>query len=387
MGCSCCQCHNEHHHHHHMADNKKKLKKRLIRLCIAAGLFAFVFAADKIFDLASVNTGLPGWILPFVCFFAVYLIEGTAILKDAGKGLINGYLLDENFLMAVASLGAFALGIYKGCIGQEPDGFEEGCSVILFYCVGEFFQDLALARSEHEIIRMMDKHQIDADFTDRKTRTETFIAKFARVYTPIVVGLAIVIALIPPGIGILTGKGMDLSLVNESQSIFTGPLDLTWTTWIYRALSFLVVSCPCALVISIPMAFCMGVSSAGKRGIFLKGTNCIEQVYHAKDLPIVPSESDPEISVIRLETEDGEENLILLENSRTGPASIRRIAKRTMRIVLENIICTIGVKIIVLVLSAFGITNMWVAIFADVGMAVLAVLNSMRVGLYHDKKE
>ena len=134
MGCSCCSnkdncayhhdedCghghdhHGHSHEHNHGAGEEKDLKKRFIKICITLGLFIIVFVADKIFELASINPGPANWVLPFVCFFAVYLILGAGIVKEAFEGIIHGELLDENFLMAVASLGSFALGIYKGCI-------------------------------------------------------------------------------------------------------------------------------------------------------------------------------------------------------------------------------------------------------------------------------
>lgn len=370
--CNCCQNHNEHHHHHHIV-NQQMMKKRLIRLCIASGLFLLLFIVDKIVELADVDLGIPNWILPFVLYFAIYLIQGSKILKEAGIGIVNGYFLDENFLMSVASLGAFALGIYSGCIGLEPDGFEEGCAVVIFYSIGEFFQDWALSKSEREIIKMMDKHQIDLKKSEDSSDAETFISRFAKVYTPIVVGLAIAIAIIPPGVGLF---------------VHINDMDLSWTTWIYRALSFIVVSCPCALVISIPLSFSMGIGCAGKSGIFVMGADCLEQVAKNPDLTIKSAGNDTDLVIVSAVASDkaaDSTELILMNRSSNGIAYVKKIARKTMLIIRENIFFTIGIKVAVLALSACGITNMWIAIFADEGIALLAVLNAFRVASVKNK--
>ncbi len=573
MSCNCCDnkncIHNhteeEHGHHGHNHHDHEHLhfegganKKQLVKICIATGLFIVVFVLDKIFDLASINPGPANWVLPFVCYFIAYLILGKDILKEAFEGIIHGELLDENFLMSIASLGAFALGIYKGCIGEVPDGFEEGCAVVLFYSIGEYFQQWALGRSRKSIADLMDLRpdvahilkdgnivDIDPDeveigsqiiinmgekipldgtlvsenavldtmaisgeseyenilkgadifsgsinmsegsititttkvyddstvakildlvenAADKKAKTETFIARFARIYTPIVVGLAVAIAIIPPIIGLIINTWASAGLFS----------DLTWTTWVYRALSFLVVSCPCALVISIPLSFFMGIGTASRYNILVKGSNCLELISKA-DIYVsdktgtltVGKEIKPEaknvikwlkkmgskIYVLSGDKEDvvkevasnlgiknysyelkpqekvskledimknknksdvvafvgdgindapslmradvgismggiGSDaavevsNIVLMKDNLNGIPLIKKIARRTMRIVWENIVFSIGIKVVVLVLSAFGITNMWFAVFADVGVALLAVLNALRVG-------
>lgn len=586
MSCSCCDnknCMNNHdhnghehhdhheHHEHHGHDHEHihfeggASKKQLVKICIATGLFIVVFVLDKIFELASINPGSANWVLPFVCYFIVYLILGKDILKEAFLGIIHGELLDENFLMTIASLGAFALGIYKGCIGQEPDGFEEGCAVVIFYSIGEYFQQWALGRSRKSIADLMDLRPdiahvlkgteiIDTDpdeveigtcivinkgekipldgtllsdsaildtmaitgesdyenisegaevfsgsicmsdepikiittkiyddstvakildlvenASDKKAKTETFIARFARIYTPIVVGLAVVIAIIPPIIGLIINTGSATGLFS----------DLSWTTWIYRALSFLVVSCPCALVISIPLSFFMGIGTVSRYNILVKGSNCLELISKA-DIYVsdktgtltIGREIKPEAknvikwlhkmgSKIYILSGDKQEvvenvagelginnyshslkpdekvsqlesimknksksdvvayvgdgindapslmradvgismggigsdaavevsNIVLMKDNLNGIPLIKKIARRTMRIVWENIIFSIGIKVLVLVLSAFGITNMWFAVFADVGVALLAVLNALRVGAVKYDKE
>ncbi len=579
MSCNCCDnknCihnhseeehdHRGHHHdHEHLHFEGGASKKQLVKICIATGLFIVVFVLDKIFDLASINPGPANWVLPFVCYLIAFLILGKDILKEAFEGIIHGELLDENFLMSIASLGAFALGIYKGCIGEVPDGFEEGCAVVIFYSIGEYFQQWALGRSRKSIAELMDLRPdvahvlqgetvVDTDpdkveigttiiinkgekvpldgtlvsdyavldtmtitgesehekvnkgteiysgsinmsdstiiiittkvyddstvakildlvenANDKKAKTETFITRFARVYTPIVVGLAVAIAILPPIIGLIIGSSSIAGLFS----------DLTFTTWIYRALSFLVVSCPCALVISIPLSFFMGIGTASRYNILVKGSNCLELISKA-DIYVsdktgtltVGKEIKPEAkkviawlkkmgSKIYVLSGDKEEivsevagklgiqnyayelkphekvgqlesimkekgpkdivafvgdgindapslmkadvgismggigsdaaievsNIVLMKDNLNGIPLIKKIAKRTMRIVWENIIFSIGIKVLVLVLSAFGITNMWFAVFADVGVALLAVLNALRVGAVKYDKE
>lgn len=548
-GCDSCAC----GHDHSRSGDDGTMKKRLITIIVAAVLFAVVFVIDHVVELASVFPGTYNWVLPFVCYFIVYLILGKDILKEAFEGIIHGELLDENFLMSIASLGAFALGIYKGFIGEDPDGFEEGCAVVIFYSIGEWFQSWALGRSRKSIADLMDirpdvAHVIEGDgirdvapsdvavgtkllikkgektpvdgillsdvtvldtmtltgesehehlkkgdevlsgsinmgedieietarvyedstvarildlvenSPENKARAETFITRFARIYTPIVVGLAVAIAILPPLFGLVTG-------LNAAS-------DLSWTTWIYRALSFLVVSCPCALVISIPLSFFMGIGTASRYHILIKGSNCLELISKANifvsdktgtltigreikpearsvvawikkigarlfvlsgdkkeivenvatDLGIehYHSELKPDEKVNELEEilkNKGENdvvvymgdgindapsliradvgismgnigsdaaveasNIVLMKDNLYGVPLIKKIANRTMTIVRENIIFSIGIKVVVLILSAFGITNMWVAVFADVGVALLAVLNALRVG-------
>lgn len=406
---------------------KHKYDKELIRLIIACGLFAAVFVLDKIFKLYTVFPGKFGWIFSFVCFFGVYLILGADIIKNAVRKIIKGELLDENFLMMAASFGAFALGIYNGCLGAEPEGLEEGCAVVVFYSIGEYFQEWAQKRSDKKIENLVAKttgkvseKELEKleDVRLEDTKAGSFIARFARIYTPVVVTLAIITAVAFPLYGIISGW----TEMSESSSF----VDYRWSTWIYRGLNFLVVSCPCALVISIPLAFFTGIARAGKHDILLKGSNCLELISKAK---IYISENgkrfiakknilfakmkdyedilknkrkmdviafvggkaeegdflercDVAVSVGRINSEYVSKACdMAFVKSEEDVAVIKRIADRTMRIIRENIIFTIGIKVAVLVLSAFGITNMWFAVFADVGALMLAVLNSLRVGV------
>lgn len=295
--------------------------------------------------------GMTGW-LRLAMYLIVYLIIGGDILKKAGKGIINGRVFDENFLMSVATIGAFALAIY-----EKSGDYLEAIAVMLFYQVGEFFQSYAVGKSRRSIAALMDirpdyanieqdgaivrvdpdevevgqvivvqpgeKIPIDGivvsgesslntsaltgeslprevgeddevisgsinlsgllkirttkdfgestvskilelveDSASRKSKSESFIARFARVYTPAVCCGALALAVLPP---------IFLILVNGAPFDFA-----TFETWVYRALVFLVVSCPCALVVSIPLSFFAGIGGASREGILVKGANILE---------------------------------------------------------------------------------------------------------------
>ena len=326
----------------------RKLKKQLKRIIIALVLFFIIFITDKIVNLSTLIPHRFGWLLALGLYLFVYILIGYDVLYKAFRNILHGQIFDENFLMCIATLGAFGLAIYKGIISpSEIDGMEEGCAVILFYQIGEFFQSYAVGKSRKDISSLMDirpdyayvyqenelvcvspeevnigdvivikpgekipldgtiikgKSSIDAkaltgeslpldvvegmdvisgcvnisstievkvnkifydstvskildlveNATSKKSKTENFITKFARFYTPVVVILALLLALIP--------------------SLITGDVQ----TWVYRSLSFLVVSCPCALVISIPLSFFAGIGGCSKKGILIKGSSYLE---------------------------------------------------------------------------------------------------------------
>lgn len=326
----------------------RKEKKNLIRILIALGLFAIIFIVDKVIELGSVFDSSFGWLFPFALYLFVYFIIGYDVLWKAIRNILHGQVFDENFLMCIATLGAFALGIYRGVSGQEIEGFDEGCAVLLFYQVGEWFQSYATGRSRKSISALMDirpdyanikrgddfeqvdpsevkigdiivvnpgekvpldgvivkgattldtkaltgeslprdvaegeevisgcvnltsqiEVRVTKEFYDstvskildlvenassQKSKAENFITKFAKYYTPTVVAAAVLLAVIP------------------------GAITMDWSTWVYRALSFLVVSCPCALVISIPLSFFAGIGAASRYGILVKGSNYLEK--------------------------------------------------------------------------------------------------------------
>ena len=296
----------------------RKERKNLIRIAIALALFAAIFITDKVIALGSVFTGGAAWVFPFCLYLAVYLLIGYDVLWRAVRNIAHGQVFDENFLMCVATLGAFALAIYRGVTGQEIEGFDEACAVLLFYQVGEWFQekvdpsevkigDTILINPGEKVpldgvitkgISTLDTKaltgeslprdveaggevisgcvnltsqlevKVSKEFYDstvskilelvenassQKSKAENFITKFAKYYTPIVCAVALLLAVVP------------------------GAITMDWSTWVYRALSFLVVSCPCALVISIPLSFFAGIGAASRYGILIKGSNYLEK--------------------------------------------------------------------------------------------------------------
>ena len=321
----------------------KKQKKMLTRIIIAAALLIVLHFIPI--------TGIPR----FICYLAIYLEIGYDILKKAFKGIKNGQVFDENFLMAIATVGAFGLAVY-----EKSGDYNEAIAVMLFYQIGELFQSYAVGKSRRNISELMDirpdyaniekdgkLEQVDPDEVEigsmivvqpgekvpidgviiegnttlntsaltgeslprnakpgdeiisgcinmtgvlrirttkefgestvsrilelvensssRKSRSENFISKFARYYTPAVCYGALALALLPPIVNLLF-------LHNPAQ----------WGQWVYRALTFLVISCPCALVISIPLSFFAGIGGASNAGVLVKGSNYLETLAQTK---------------------------------------------------------------------------------------------------------
>lgn len=308
----------EHHHHHHAASHGD-----LIRIITASVLY---IAANLVSDMIADPMHR------LALYIIVYLFVGIDVIWNAIKGIVHGEWFDENFLMTVATLGVFALAIFEG-----NDDYGEAISVILFFRIGEYFQGYASMKSKKKIEAL----GIEKSGSSRSTsQSEAFITRFAKVYTPFVCCGALILAIIAPLINMAIGGG-----------------DADWNTWIYRALTFLVISCPCALVISIPMTFFASIINASKHGILITDGCGLEQLNKGT----FPS---------------GE--IVFADNNPSKHNIAKKIAHRCMNIVWQNIFFAIGVKIIVLVLSAFGITSMWLAIFADTGIMILAVLNAMR---------
>ena len=320
----------------------KKQKKMLIRILITAAMLVALYIIP-----------VTGW-LRLALYLTAYLVIGYDILKKAGQGIANGRVFDENFLMAVATVGAFALAIY-----EKSGDYNEAIAVMLFYQIGELFQSYAVGKSRKNISALMDIRpdyanieqdgqlvQVDPDevaigtvivvqpgekvpidgvvtegsstlntsaltgeslprdaregdevisgcinmtgvlkirttkafgestvskilelvenSSSRKSRSEDFIAKFARVYTPAVCYSALALAVLPPVIRLIGG------------------MDGQWEQWVYRALTFLVTSCPCALVVSIPLSFFAGIGGASKEGVLIKGSNYLETLSQVK---------------------------------------------------------------------------------------------------------
>lgn len=324
----------------------KKQKKVLYRIIIAAVLMVGLHFIP-----------VEGY-TKFALYLIPYFIIGFDILRKAVLGILHGEVFDENFLMAVATVGAMLLGVYNESRGMEGE-FSEGVAVMLFYQIGELFQAVAVGRSRKNISALMDirpdyanveregkLEKVDPDEVDigsvilvgpgekipidgviiegettlntsaltgeslprdakvndevisgcinmtgvirirtqkefgestvskildlvensssKKSRSENFISKFARYYTPIVCYSALALAVLPPLFHLVTGN----------QAMFS--------QWIYRALTFLVISCPCALVISIPLSFFAGIGGAGNQGVLVKGSNYLETLSQVK---------------------------------------------------------------------------------------------------------
>ena len=329
--------HEHEHHHHHHGEEEEEGHGRLVKVIAAAVLLAIAVVIEKYTDWAT-------WQY-LLLFLVPYLVVGWDTLKEAAEGLAHGEALSEDFLMSVATLGALGIGFMPGAETQFP----EAVFVMLFFQVGELFEEVAEGRSRKSISHLMDlrpdiahvqsgdtfkdvkpeevetgsvilvkpgekvpmdgvvleghssldtvaltgesvprsvhegdeilsgcvnqsgvlKVKTTKAFGDStaakildlvenaaasKSRSESFITRFARVSTPIVVALAVLVAVVP---GLITGE---------------------WATWIYRGLMFLVVSCPCALVISVPLTFFGGLGGASRKGILIKGSNLMDQL-------------------------------------------------------------------------------------------------------------
>ena len=320
----------------------KKQKKRLFQIIVAAVMTILL-------NLIPV-TGVPRLIL----YISAYMVIGYDILRKAVRGIFNGRVFDENFLMAIATIGAFVLAIYT-----KSGDYNEAIAVMLFYQIGELFQSYAVGKSRKSISALMDIRpdyaniekdgtliQVNPDDVEigsmivvqpgekipldgivveghsslntsaltgesipkdvqkddevisgcvningvlkiettkafgestvskilelvensssRKSKSENFISKFAKIYTPAVCYSALALAILPPLATMLTGGTANFE------------------SWIYRALTFLVISCPCALVISIPLSFFAGIGGASREGILIKGSNYMETLSKTK---------------------------------------------------------------------------------------------------------
>ena len=339
--CEHCHEQHEHEHHHHHHGEEEEGHGRLIKIIVAAILLAVAVVIEKKTDWAT-------WQY-LLLFLVPYLVVGWDTLKEAAEGLFEGEALSEDFLMSIATLGALGIGFMPGAETQFP----EAVFVMLFFQVGELFEEMAEGRSRKSISHLMDirpdtahverdgkletvkpeevavgeiiliqpgekvpmdgivlegKSSLDTvaltgesvprsihegdeilsgcvnqsgvlkvkttkafgestasrildlveNAASAKSKSESFITKFAKIYTPIVVALAVLVAVVP--------------------SLITGE----WATWIYRGLLFLVVSCPCALVISVPLTFFGGLGGASRKGILVKGSNLLDKLSQVK---------------------------------------------------------------------------------------------------------
>lgn len=350
--CSCENHHKEHRHHHgHGCDcceDGIEIDRRKTIAGVAVFIAAFIiFHIPGLFESFGEQTRDT---IELIVFLLIYLVTARDIVVTAIKNLFKGKALDEQFLMSIASLGAFFVGEYP-----------EGCAVMLFYMVGELFQDYAVDKSRKSITELMDirpdyanllrkdgsmekvnpdkvkvgdvivvkpgeKIPLDGTIIEgqgsldtssltgeslprevmsgqsvisgsisisgaltiqvtkvfgestvskilelvenagsKKAKTEKFITRFAKIYTPIVVGLALALSVIPPLVNVAMGADI---------ADFYG----VWNDWIYRALTFLVISCPCALVVSVPLSFFAGIGAASTKGVLIKGSDYLDQI-------------------------------------------------------------------------------------------------------------
>ena len=554
--------HHEHHgcgcHHHHHEEGSLKSKLYLIGVTIILMIVA-VFI-EKHYDLAT-------WKL-LLGYLIAYLLIGHETLGEAAEGIAKGYMFNEHFLMAIATIGALCIGFFPGSETEFP----EAVFVMLFFQVGELFEGYAEGKSRDSISHLMDirpdvanvirngevesvapdtvkigetilikrgeKIPLDGivvegsalldtvaltgesvpraikvgdeiysgcinlkgelkvrttktfgestaskiialvESADRnKSKSEAFITRFARIYTPIVVFAALALAIIPPMLGAM---GIATSLMGG------GTFGENFPLWLNRALIFLVVSCPCALVISVPLTFFGGIGGASRNGILIKGSNymdalakigtvvfdktgtlthgevlvqadegapvvvndgikegsaeavrCLKALgvkktvmltgdheeigkkvagqvgvdeYHAELLPAdkvthlekllktkpagktlayvgdgindapVLKRADVGIAMGALGSDAAIDaaDVVLMDDDPRKIALAMKIARHTIHVAHENVIFAIAVKMAVLVLATIGLGTMWMAVFADVGVTVLAVLNAMR---------
>lgn len=281
-------------------------KEMMIKIAISAVFFAAGY-------IISEFTSLPAFAY-LICFGISYIAVGFQVVRDAVSLVLEGNIFNEYLLISVVSIGALAI--------KE---FHEGCAVMLLFAAGDFLQSMAVSKSQNKINNMI----VDSDVSDEEVNNEhsnlsklenevngagntnRFITRFAKWYTPVVFVIAIAVAIIPP--------------------LFFGG---EWKEWIYRALSSLVIGCPCAIVISVPLSFYFGIGA-----------------------------------VVRDEM-NGE-----------------HYAKRASLIAKENIVLTLAVKLVVLVLVVFLDRElpMWLAVFSDIGICLLAILNSVRAAIVKKK--
>lgn len=563
----CCCCEHEHEEKSHGCGcgckhehEEGSLKQKIILIVSTAVLLAGAVFVEKTYSLAT-------WQL-LIVYLIPYLLIGHDTLMEAWEGITEGDIFNEDFLMAVATIGALCIGFLPG----SDTEFMEAVFVMLFFQVGELFEGYAEGKSRDSISHLMEirpdtahveregsvaavspeeveigetivikrgeKVPLDGiviegsalldtvaltgesvpreikvgeeiysgcicskgnvkvrttksfgestaskiialveDADQHKSKSEAFITRFARVYTPIVVCVAVALAIVPPLLGAM---GIALGFFGMGNFADNFPL------WLNRALIFLVVSCPCALVISVPLTFFGGIGGASRQGILVKGSNYMDvlakvgtvvfdktgTLTHGEVLvqadegaPVVVNDSikegsqqaimqlkqlgvektvmltgdyeeigkrvadeigldeyhaqlmpaDKLVHVERLLTEKPEgkslayvgdgindapvlkradvgiamgglgsdaaieaADVVLMDDDPSKIATAIRIARRTIGIAHQNVWFAIGVKIAVLILATFGLATMWMAVFADVGVTVLAVFNAMR---------
>ena len=305
----------EHDHSHNHENFEQSKKASIIKIIICAVFFAAGYIADEI--LSAPRTAV------LILFGIAFIAVGFEVVKDALEDIFEGKVFNECLLMSVASLGAFAIGEYS-----------EGVAVMLLYSIGEFIHGAAISKSKKAIRKI--EIESGKPHIHESSENESFIAAFAKVYTPIVCLIAILVIIIPP--------------------LF---LSGSWREWIYRGLSVLVIGCPCAIVISVPLSFSCAIDACTRKGIFVYHTNALEKLHKSGDV----SEG------VFIENKD-EEKL----------SFVKKAARKAVVISRENIAVALSVKLVVLILAVFLNKElpMWLAAFSDVGISFIAILNSLR---------
>jgi len=330
----------EHHHHadgsccceHHAEEFHGIEKPMLFRLIAAAVLYVIC----QVIPVSETTEA--------VLMIVSALLSGYDIILDAFKKLIKMHLFDEYFLMSFAAVAACLIG-----------EFEECAAVFLLYRIGSFCQSYAIRHSKKNIANLTGECMYEPQPSEAKN---AFITKFAQVYTPIVIGFAVLLVIFIP--------------------IFTSA---SFRDAIYRGLTFLVVACPCAIVISVPLTYFSGIAASSKKGIFFRDAAALDEIAKQKPEHLNLKNVSIKYKTAYIYTLSDQTDVKTAELVMTGEADTAKaihIAKQTRRIAHENVLGTILIKIIVLILGACGVSALWFAVFADSGVTVLAVLNSLR---------
>lgn len=364
-GCGCCG--DEHFNEHK--------KEKLTKIIVSSVFFAAGYVIGEF-------TQLPDFAY-LICYIIAYLMVGFDVVRDAADSVIHGKIFDENFLMSFASIGAFAIKEYT-----------EGVAVMLLFTVGEFVQGLAVSKSRRSIDSIFsqkhDSYTLPRHYDNKESRTEKMITRFARVYTPAICIIAVAIVVVPP---LLFHK--------------------EWQEWLHRGLAALVVGCPCAIVISVPLCYSAGIGACSRKNIFVKNTSTLDEINNCDT--IITYNDDKSIDDIKvlqnngkrvvylgkginditmLEAADvavavGEDctgdavnvaDMVMINYNERAIDDTKKIAKKIRTIAMENIYFSIIVKLIILVLDVLLEKSipMWFAIFGDIGVCLLAVANSAR---------
>lgn len=384
---NCCSNHTPDNHgcgscgHDHFNEHKKE---NIIKIVTSVLLFVAGYVASEVVKVPEFK------FVYMLCFAVSYMLVGFSVVKNAVEGIIKGKIFDENFLMTFASIGAFVIGEYT-----------EGVAVMLLFAIGEFVQGLAVAKSRESIDGILEqKHQytLPKHYDNVESKTELLITKFARVYTPAICIIALLIVVIPP--------------------LF---LKAQWHEWLHRGLAALVVGCPCAIVISVPICYSAGIGACSRNNIFVKNTATLDEIdkcdtfityednksiddikvmqnsgskiiYFGKNGSDITAMEAADISVAVGEDCTGEAvevaDMVMINHNDMNVKSVKTIAKKIHTIAMENIVFSILVKVVILILDVILAKElpMWFAIFGDIGVCLIAIANSARAIILGKRK-